>query len=72
MEKIIANNVSFYDFRIVSHNLFPMLMINGTFSENVHDSLSVLHDALLTKKNIKYNRWQHRNGPFIHDVTSVK
>ena len=24
------------------------------------------------KQIIKYNRWQQRNGPIIHDVTSVK
>ena len=26
----------------------------------------------ITIKNNKYNRWQQRNGPNIHDVTSVK
>ena len=24
------------------------------------------------KEMIKYNRWQQRNGPILHDVTSVK
>ena len=28
--------------------------------------------VILPKQIIKYNRWQQRNGPIIHDVTSVK
>ena len=36
----------------------------------IHDSnINVL---IISKQIIKYNRWQQRNGPIIHDVTSAK
>ena len=37
----------------------------------LHFTSLYLH-FIISKQIIKYNRWQQRNGPNIHDVTSVK
>ena len=47
---------------------------NVYFDQKLFAIFSFINTAILqnAKKVIKYNGWQQRNGPIIHDITSVK
>ena len=64
---------------VKTYNFFSgfEMRLAGSLIIFLHFTSSVRYDAVKQQTGkieqiIKYNRWQQRNGPIIHDVTSVK